>query len=49
MPVYDDSIEGTVLTIRKNRTPAVLRKLGKAKANTRVARRLLGSPIRFRA
>jgi transposase len=31
----------TALTIRKDRTPAVLRKLAKAEANTRVARRLL--------
>ena len=29
------------LTIRRDRTPAVLRKLAKAEANTRVARRLL--------
>jgi transposase len=31
----------TALTIRRDRTPAVLRKLAKAEANTRVARRLL--------
>jgi hypothetical protein len=31
----------TALTIRGDRTPAVLRKLAKAEANTRVARRLL--------
>jgi transposase len=31
----------TVLTIRGDRTPAVLRKLAKAETNTRVARRLL--------
>lgn len=31
----------TALTIRKDRTPAVLRKLAKAEANPRVARRLL--------
>jgi transposase len=32
----------TALVIRKDRTPAVLRKLAKAEANPRVARRLLG-------
>src|SRR5208282_6920576 len=31
----------TALTIRRDRTAAVLRKLAKAEANTRVARRLL--------
>ena len=31
----------TVLTIRGDRSPAVLRKLAKAEGNTRVARRLL--------
>src|SRR5208282_1915670 len=31
----------TALTIRRDRTPAVLRRLAKAEANTRVARRLL--------
>src|SRR5258706_8370660 len=31
----------TALTIRKDRTPAVLRKLAKAESNARVARRLL--------
>ena len=31
----------TALTVRGDRTPAVLRKLAKAEANTRVARRLL--------
>ncbi len=31
----------TALTIRKDRTPEVLRKLAKAESNTRVARRLL--------
>ena len=31
----------TALTIRGDRTPAVLRKLAKAETNTRVARRLL--------
>jgi putative transposase len=32
----------TALEIRKDRTPAVLRKLAKAESDTRVARRLLG-------
>ena len=31
----------TALIIRRDRTPAILRKLAKAEANTRVARRLL--------
>ena len=31
----------TVLTIRRDRTPAMLRKLAKAEVNCRVARRLL--------
>ena len=31
----------TALTIRRDRTPSVLRKLAKAEANTRVGRRLL--------
>ena len=31
----------TALSIRKDRTPEVLRKLAKAETNTRVARRLL--------
>ena len=31
----------TALTIRGDRTPAMLRKLAKAEVNTRVARRLL--------
>ncbi len=31
----------TALTIRRDRTPAVLRKLAKAESNTRVARRIL--------
>lgn len=35
----------TALTIRGDRTPAVLRKLAKAETNTRVARRLLAIAI----
>ena len=36
----------TALIIRRDRTPAILRKLAKAGANTRVARRLLaGRPL----
>ena len=40
---YRNDPEGimTALTIRKDRTPSVLRKLAKAEANARVARRLL--------
>ena len=42
-PLGIDSEEGitTALTIRGDRSPAVLRKLAKAEADTRVARRLL--------
>ena len=43
IPLLDDSREGIVaaLEIRKDRTPTVLRKLAKAEADTRVARRIL--------
>ena len=43
IPLLDDSREGIVaaLEIRKDRAPTVLRKLAKAEADTRVARRIL--------
>ncbi len=38
---HDSEVIMTALIIRRDRTPVVLRKLAKAEATTRVARRLL--------